>query len=255
MHTFGLMKDYCKVCVRPDLGVFPPLLQMLYAALAELGCITRQWCRLSEASATVFIVDDDPLVRSLIAAVVTAAGLVAESFESAQDFLEAFDPSRPGCLICDVSMPGMSGLELQQQLNARGAPLAVIFLTAKADVPTAVSAMQQGAFDYLLKPFSDDVLIDCVQTALLRDRETRRSISEIAEIRERYHRLTDREREVLGYLIHGSPNKTIAYELGIAQRTIELHRSNVMSKMGARSIAQLVRMMMNLERADEPPAK
>lgn len=209
----------------------------------------------------MFIVDDDPLVRSLIAAVVTAAGLVAESFESAQDFLEAFDPSRPGCLICDVSMPGMSGmsgmsgLELQQQLNARGAPLAVIFLTAKADVPTAVSAMQQGAFDYLLKPFSNDVLIDCVQTALLRDRETRRSISEIAEIRERHNRLTDREREVLGYLIHGSPNKTIAYELGIAQRTIELHRSNVMSKMGARSIAQLVRMMMNLERADEPPAK
>ena len=203
----------------------------------------------------MFIVDDDPLVRSLIAAMVNAAGLIAESFASAQDFLAEFDPARPGCLVCDVSMPGMSGLELQQQLNARGAPLAVIFITAKADVPTAVSAMQQGAYDYLLKPFSDDVLIDCVQKALSRDRETRRSISEIADIRERRARLTEREREVLGYLIHGTPNKAIAHELGIAQRTIELHRSNVLNKMGARSIAQLVRMIMNLERAEEPPAK
>ena len=186
---------------------------------------------------------------------VNAAGLIAESFASAQDFLAEFDPARPGCLVCDVSMPGMSGLELQQQLNARGAPLAVIFITAKADVPTAVSAMQQGAYDYLLKPFSDDVLIDCVQKALSRDRETRRSISEIADIRERRARLTEREREVLGYLIHGTPNKAIAHELGIAQRTIELHRSNVLNKMGARSIAQLVRMIMNLERAEEPPAK
>jgi two-component system, LuxR family, response regulator FixJ len=210
---------------------------------------------LNEASATVFIVDDDPLVRSMIAALVAAAGLSAESFASAQDFLSDFDPSLPGCLICDVSMPGMSGLELQQELNARGAPLAVIFITAKGDVPTAVSAMHHGAFDYLLKPFSDHVLIDCVRTALLRDRETRRSISEIAEIRERRARLTEREREVLAHLVEGASNKTMAYELGIAQRTIELHRSNVMNKMGARSIAQLVRMVMNLERAEEPQTK
>ena len=191
----------------------------------------------------------------MIAALVTAAGLGAESFASAQDFLADFDPSLPGCLICDVSMPGMSGLELQQELNARGAPLAVIFITAKGDVPTAVSAMHHGAFDYLLKPFSDHVLIDCVRTALLRDRETRRSISEIAEIRERRGRLTEREREVLAHLIEGASNKTMAFELGIAQRTIELHRSNVMNKMGARSIAQLVRMIMNLERAEAPQAK
>lgn len=191
----------------------------------------------------------------MTAVLVSAAGLIAEPFASAHDFLAAFDPSRPGCLLCDVSMPGMNGLELQQELNARGAPLAVIFITAQLDVPTAVSAMHQGAFDYLLKPFSDDVLIDCVRTALLRDRETRRSISEIAEIRERRGRLTEREREVLAYLIQGVPNKTIARELGIAQRTIELHRSNVMNKMGARSIAQLVRMMMNLERAEAPAAK
>lgn len=210
---------------------------------------------MNEASATVFIVDDDPLVRSMIAALVTAAGLGAESFASARDFLGGFDPSLPGCLICDVSMPGMSGLELQQELNARGAPLAVIFITAKGDVPTAVSAMHHGAFDYLLKPFSDHVLIDCVRTALLRDRETRRSISEIAEIRERRGRLTEREREVLAHLIEGASNKTMAFELGIAQRTIELHRSNVMNKMGARSIAQLVRMIMNLERAEAPQAK
>ena len=191
----------------------------------------------------------------MIAALVTAAGLGAESFASARDFLSGFDPSLPGCLICDVSMPGMSGLELQQELNARGAPLAVIFITAKGDVPTAVSAMHHGAFEYLLKPFSDHVLIDCVRTALLRDRETRRSISEIAEIRERRGRLTEREREVLAHLIEGASNKTMAFELGIAQRTIELHRSNVMNKMGARSIAQLVRMIMNLERAEAPQAK
>ena len=191
----------------------------------------------------------------MIAAMVAAAGLSAESFASAQDFLSEFDPSLPGCLICDVSMPGMSGLELQQELNARGAPLAVIFITAKGDVPTAVSAMHHGAFDYLLKPFSDHVLIDCVRTALLRDREIRRSISEIAEVRERRARLTEREREVLAHLVDGASNKTMAYELGIAQRTIELHRSNVMNKMGARSIAQLVRMVMNLERAEEPQVK
>lgn len=202
----------------------------------------------------MFIVDDDPLVRSLIAALVAAAGLSAESFASAQDFLSDFDPSLPGCLICDVSMPGMSGLELQQELNARGAPLAVIFITAQGDVPTAVSAMHHGAFEYLLKPFSDQILIDCVRTALLRDREIRRSISEIAEIRERCARLTEREREVLAYLVEGASNKSMAYELGIAQRTIELHRSNVMNKMGARSIAQLVRMIMNLERAESPAA-
>jgi two-component system, LuxR family, response regulator FixJ len=209
---------------------------------------------LKEASAKVFIVDDDPLVRSMIAALVAAAGLSAEAFASAQDFLSEFDPSLPGCLICDVSMPGMSGLELQQELNARGAPLAVIFITAKGDVPTAVSAMHHGAFDYLLKPFEEHVLIDCVRTALLRDRETRRSISEITEIRERRARLTEREREVLAHLVEGASNKTMAYELGIAQRTIELHRSNVMNKMGARSIAQLVRMVMNLERAETPAA-
>ena len=186
----------------------------------------------------------------MIVAQVTAAGLSAEPFASAQDFLADFNPSRPGCLICDVNMPEMSGLELQQELNAIGAPLAVIFITAKADVPTAVSAMHHGAFDYLLKPFSGDVLIDCVRTALLRDREIRRSISQLAQIRERRERLTEREREVLAHLIEGASNKTMAHELGIAQRTIELHRSNVMNKMGARSIAQLVRMMMNLERED-----
>lgn len=191
----------------------------------------------------------------MIEALVTGGGLRAETFASAQDFLDAFDPALPGCLVCDVSMPGMSGLELQQELNARGAPLAVIFITAKADVPTAVSAMHHGAFEYLLKPFSHDILIDCVRTALLRDRDTRRSISEIAQIRERRDRLTEREREVLAHLVSGASNKTMAFELGIAQRTIELHRSNVLTKMGARSIAQLVRMIMNLERAEETPAK
>lgn len=191
----------------------------------------------------------------MIEALVTGGGLRAETFASAQDFLATFDPALPGCLVCDVSMPGMSGLELQQELNARGAPLAVIFITAKSDVPTAVSAMHHGAFEYLLKPFSDDVLIDCVRTALLRDRDTRRSISEIAQIRERRDRLTEREREVLAHLVSGASNKTMAFELGIARRTIELHRSNVLTKMGARSIAHLVRMIMNLERAEETPAK
>ena len=203
----------------------------------------------------MFIVDDDPLVRSMIEALVTAGGLRAETFASAHDFLDTFDPALPGCLVCDVSMPGMSGLDLQQELNARGAPLAVIFITAKSDVPTAVSAMHHGAFEYLLKPFSDDILIDCVRTALLRDHETRRSISEIAQIRERRASLTEREREVLAHLVAGASNKTMAYELGIARRTIELHRSNVLTKMGARSIAQLVRMVMNLERAEQPPVK
>lgn len=183
----------------------------------------------------------------MIAALVTAAGWAAESFQSAHQFLSSFDPSRPGCLVCDVSMPGMSGLQLQQQLNALGASLAVIFITAQRDVPTAVSAMQHGAFNYLLKPFSREVLTDCVQQALQRNREVRRFLEEIATIRARRARLTEREREILDYLVQGTSNKVMAHELGLAQRTIELHRSNVMSKMGARSIAQLVRMIMSLE--------
>ena len=208
---------------------------------------------LSRVIPTVFIVDDDPLVCSRIEMLLGSAGLPCESFQSATEFLAGFDPQRPGCLVCDVRMPEMGGLELQRELNALGAPLTMIFITGQGDVPTAVAAMRNGAVDFLLKPLSETGLLDCVQKALERDREMRQSLEEITHLRERFCLLSEREREVLGYLVRGASNKVMAHELGIAQRTVELHRCNVMTKMSARSLAELVRMTMNLERADATP--
>jgi two-component system, LuxR family, response regulator FixJ len=206
--------------------------------------------RVSEIPPTIFIVDDDPLVCARIEALLSGAGLACESFQSAREFLQSFDPQRPGCLVCDVRMPEMSGLDLQRELNALGAPLTLIFITGQGDIPTAVAAMRNGALDFLLKPLTQTGLLVCVQKALERDRDMRHSLAEITHIRERYGLLSEREREVLGYLVKGASNKVMAHELGIAQRTVELHRCNVMTKMSARSLAELVRMVMNLERAD-----
>ena len=148
-------------------------------------------------------------------------------------------------------MPGMSGLELQQQLNLRGAVIPVIFITGHGDIPMAVEAMQQGAFDFLQKPFRDQDLIDRIQRALERDARNRAALDQHAKIRERLDSLTPREREVLALMTRGKPNKIMAAELGVSQRTVEIHRARVMEKSGAASLAQLVRMVMDLE-ADRP---
>ena len=196
---------------------------------------------------TIFVVDDDEGVRNSIRFLLKSVGLATRTLSSASEFLENYKPRQPGCLVLDVRMPGMSGLELQQQLNLRGAIIPVIFITGHGDVPMAVEAMQAGAFDFLQKPFRDQDLIDRIQRALEKDRANRAVLDERAAIRQRLESLTPREREVLDMVASGKPNKIMASDLGVSQRTIEIHRARVMEKMAATSLAQLVRMVMDLD--------
>lgn len=198
---------------------------------------------------SVYVVDDDDAVRNSLRLLLKSVGIPAVAFGSARDFLAAYDPDVPGCLVLDVRMPGMSGLELQEELNRLGAIIPVIFITGHGDIPMAVEAMQHGAFDFLQKPFRDQDLIDRVQRALVADSMNRKALDEGHQIAERYESLTPREREVLALVTQGKANKVMAGDLGVSQRTVEIHRARVMEKMGANSLAQLVRMMMNLERA------
>jgi two-component system, LuxR family, response regulator FixJ len=202
---------------------------------------------MKERPATVFIVDDDNGVRGSIRLLLKSVNLQTTPFASAQEFLAAYSPDQPGCLILDIRMPGMSGLELQQELNHRGAVIPVIFISGHGDIPMAVAAMQQGAFDFLTKPFRDQELIDRVQRALQQDAQYRRGLREAHQVKERLAHLTPREREVLDLLTQGKQNKAMAADLDLSQRTVEIHRAHIMEKMGARSIAQLVRMVLDPE--------
>ena len=201
---------------------------------------------MKELTPTVFVVDDDEAVRSSLRLLLKSVGLAAVALPTAQEFLSKYDPQQPGCLILDVRMPGMSGLELQEQLNVRGAMIPVIFITGHGDVPMAVEAMQQGAFDFLQKPFRDQDLIDRIQRALSKDQANRAELREKSRVRERLQTLTPREREVLDLVTSGKPNKIMAADLGVSQRTVEIHRARVMEKMNASSLAQLVRMVMDM---------
>jgi two-component system, LuxR family, response regulator FixJ len=201
---------------------------------------------MKERSPAVFIVDDDEAVRSSLRLLIKSVGLIPTALGSAREFLEKYDPAQPGCLVLDVRMPEMSGLELQEQLNRQGAVIPVIFITGHGDVPMAVEAMQAGAFDFLQKPFRDQDLIDRIQKALEKDRANRAVLNERSLIRKRLESLTPREREVLEMVSSGKPNKIMAAELGVSQRTVEIHRGRVMQKMGASSLAQLVRMVLDL---------
>jgi two-component system response regulator FixJ len=209
---------------------------------------------MKDRAPTVFIVDDDDAVRGALRLLLKSVGLAATTLSSAQDFLATYDPQQPGCLILDVRMPGMSGLELQQQLNLRGAIIPVIFITGHGDIPMAVEAMQQGAFDFLQKPFRDQDLIDRIQRALAKDQTGRAELRERARIEQRLETLTAREREVLELVTSGKPNKIMAADLGVSQRTVEIHRARVMEKMGASSLAQLVRMVLDLKDGAETAA-
>src|SRR5690242_19637469 len=202
---------------------------------------------MKELPPTVYIVDDDSGVRSSIRVLMKSVGLAAMPFSSAKEFLDAYHVRSPGCLVLDIRMPGMSGLELQEALNERGAVIPVIFITGHGDIPMAVEAMRHGAFDFQQNPFRDQDLIDRIQQALVRDAETRQSLQEHARIRARIGSLTPREREVLDLLTSGKANKSMAQDLGLSQRTVEIHRAHVMEKMGAKSVAELVRMVMDLE--------
>jgi two-component system, LuxR family, response regulator FixJ len=209
---------------------------------------------MKERSPIVFIVDDDEAVRSSLRLLLKSLGLAPSAFGSAREFLDGYDPAQPGCLVLDVRMPQMSGLELQEELNRRGAVLPVIFITGHGDVPMAVEAMQAGAFDFLQKPFRDQDLIDRIQRALEKDRTIRAALDKRGLIGERFGSLTPREREVLDLTTQGKSNKQMAFELGVSQRTIEIHRGRVMEKTGAASLAQLVRMAMDLQEKAPPGA-
>ena len=197
----------------------------------------------------VMVVDDDAGVRNAMRILLKSVGLESVLYPSAQEFLAAYQPSQPGCLVLDIRMPGMSGLELQQQLNIRGAVIPVIFMTGHGDIPMAVEAMQHGAFDFLQKPFRDQDLLDRIQRAIQKDGELRQSLGEHTRIKAHLESLTAREREVLDLMTQGKQNKQIAQELGISPRTIEIHRARVMEKMEAQSVAELVRMMLDLDHA------
>jgi two-component system response regulator FixJ len=197
--------------------------------------------------AVVMVVDDDAGVRNAMRSLLKSVGLNSALFASAQEFLDAYQPSQLGCLVLDIRMPGMSGLELQQQLNLRGAVIPVIFMSGHGDIPMAVEAMQHGAFDFLQKPFRDQDLLDRIQRAIARDAELRKSLGEHARIKAHLESLTPREREVLDLMTQGKQNKVVGQELGVSPRTIEIHRARVMEKMGARSVAELVRMMLDLQ--------
>ena len=193
---------------------------------------------------TVFVVDDDDAVRNSLRMLLKSAGVHAEASASAQEFLSTYEVTQPGCLVLDVRMPGMSGLEMQHELNLRGATIPVIFITGHGDIPMAVEAMQHGAFDFLQKPFRDQELLDRVQRALVRDADYRTRLCQTDRIRERLASLSPREREVLDLVTQGKANKMVAGDLGVSQRTVEIHRAHVMQKMEAGSLAELVRMMM-----------
>jgi RNA polymerase sigma factor (sigma-70 family) len=193
---------------------------------------------------TVFIVDDDPASRDPLRFLLESVELKVITFASAGEFLDAFDPQTPGCLILDVRLRGMSGLDLQAELNRRGLAVATIFLTGHADVPMAVRAMKNGAFDFLEKPFNDQELLDRVQQAIERDRNARVREAERAEQQHRLEALTPREREVMDLLVEGRANKEAADALGLSVRTIEGHRARLMEKLGANSLADLVRIRL-----------
>ena len=198
--------------------------------------------------ATVHVVDDDDAVRSSLRLLLKSVGLPTIAHASAHEFLAAWDGDQPGCLVLDVRMPGMSGIELQAELNQRGAIIPVIFISGHGDIPMAVEAIQHGAFDFLQKPFRDQDLIDRVQRALASDAEHRQLLQQRETLRQRFDLLTPREQEVLQLVTQGKANKVMAGDLGISQRTVEIHRARVMEKMGAQSLAQLVRMVLELDK-------
>jgi two-component system response regulator FixJ len=195
-------------------------------------------------SAVVHLIDDDEGVRQSLAFLLTTAGLAVRIYESGVAFLAAVDSLQPGCIVSDVRMPGVDGLELQRRLKELGVHLPVIIITGHADVPLAVEAMKAGAIDFIEKPFDDELLLGAIRVALDRYDEIGHRETEAAQIQAKLQSLSAREREVLDGLLAGYPNKTIAYDLKLSPRTVEVHRANVMTKMGATSLSALVRMAL-----------
>src|SRR5688500_14662317 len=197
-------------------------------------------------SATIYVVEDDESMSQAIALLLRTVGYNPIVFAKPSEFLAKFDPNVHGCLVLDIRMPEMSGLEIQQQLNHSGAMLPVIFITGHGDIPMAVQAMKDGAFDFLTKPFRDQELLDRINNALKQDAENRAAVERHADLRARVSSLTPRETEVFHLIVEGKANKVVAIDLGLSERTVEIHRSNLMEKMAAKSVAHLVRMHLTL---------
>jgi RNA polymerase sigma factor (sigma-70 family) len=195
----------------------------------------------------VFVIDDDPSVRSSLEFLISTVGLEVESFDSAESFLQRKAPERPSCLVLDVRLRGLSGLDFQRELAARKIRTPIVFITGHGDIPMSVHAMKRGAIEFLTKPFRDQDLLDAIRVALERDRGRREQEKEIAELRQRFQSLTPREREVISMVVSGMLNKQIAGELGTAENTVKVHRSRAMEKMRAQTLADLVRMIEKIK--------
>jgi len=197
-------------------------------------------------AATVYVVDDDDGMRRALSLLLNTVGYKTAAFASPKEFLDKFKTDAAGCLILDIRMPGMSGLELQQHLNRMGSMLPVIFITGHGDVPMAVQAMKEGAFEFVQKPFRDQDLLDRINHALELDKENRSTLALRADVLQRIESLTPREKQVMALVVDGAANKVIAIDLGLSERTVEIHRAKVMEKMGARSVAHLVKLQLSL---------
>jgi len=198
-------------------------------------------------TSTVSVIDDEPDIRDALGMLLRSVGHNVKTYDSAQAYWDNFDPNITGCLVLDVRMPGMSGMELQARLKDLQYHPPIIMISGHGEIPMAVSAIKDGAIDFLQKPFSDQVLLDRVQQALHKDEEQRTKLEVVEDIKTNFEKLTEREREVMGAITQGKLNKVIAYELGVSTRTVEIHRARVMEKMGVRSVSSLTRKVAVLE--------